>query len=202
MRFAIILKILFLLLAGGIGVQANADTIADTVPVARDTLSAAARSDSAAAAFKVEALRQVLGGDSYQPTPPVMDNFQAPDFGRVATRMTVGLLVILALLYVIYVLLKKVRKVESVASSSGQSLVKLLDSKFLGAGKSVLLIKVGVERVLVVGSYTDGMRTLSEIQGEEAKYILETYDAKPVTAAQFSATVDHLLRRFKREGGR
>ena len=192
------LLILFILLIGGIEAQANADTL----PVAKDTLSAAAKSDSAAAAFKVEALRQVLGGDSYQPAPPAMDNFQAPDFGKVATRMALGLLVILLLLYVIYVLIKKVRKVESVSSSGGQSLVKLLDSKFLGAGKSVLLIKVGAERVLVVASYTDGMRTLSEIQGEEAKYILETYDSKPVTAAQFSATVDHLLRRFKREGGR
>jgi len=52
---------------------------------------------------------------------------------------------------------------------------------------------------LVVGASQENMRTLSEIQGEEAKQILETYDANPVTAAQFSATVDHLLRRFKKE---
>jgi flagellar biogenesis protein FliO len=165
----------------------------------QDTLSAAAKSDSAAAAYKMEALRQALGGD-YQPAPPAMENFQTPDFGNVAIRMAAGLAVILALLYVIYILARRVRNVESV-SSSGQSVVKLLDSKFLGAGKSVILIKVGAERVLVVGSYSDGMRTLSEIQGEEARYILENYDAKPVNAAQFSATVDHLLRRFRKDGG-
>jgi flagellar biogenesis protein FliO len=165
-----------------------------------DTLSAAARSDSAAAAYKIEALRQALGGDSYQPPPPITDNFQPPDFGGVAIRMALGLAVILVLLYVLYVLMKKVRNVESVSNSSGQSVVKLLDSKFLGAGKNVLLIKVGAERVLVIGSYTDGMRTLSEIQGEEARYIMELYDSRPVSAAQFSATVDHLLRRFKRGG--
>ncbi|MDR0516859.1 MAG: flagellar biosynthetic protein FliO [Fibromonadaceae bacterium] len=169
--------------------------------VSGDTLSAAAKSDSAAAAYKIEALRQALGGDSYQPPPPITDNFQPPDFGKVATRMALGLGVILVLLYVLFLLLKKVRNVESVSNNSGQSIVKLLDSKFLGSGKSVLLIRVGAQRVLVVGSYTDGMRTLSEIEGDEARYILELYESRPVNAAQFSATVDHLLRRFKREGG-
>jgi len=167
----------------------------------KDTLSAAAKSDSAAAAYKIEALRQALGGDSYQPAPPITDNFQPPDFGRVAVRMAVGLGVILVLLYAIYILIRKARNIESVSASSGQSVVKLLDSKFFGGGKSMMLVKVGVERILVVGSYTDGMRTLSEIHGEEARRILEMYDAKPVTAAQFSATVDHLLRRFKKEEG-
>jgi flagellar biogenesis protein FliO len=172
----------------------------DSVAPPPDTLSAAAKNDSAAAAYKIEALRQALGGDSYQPAPPVVDNFKPPDFGGVAIRMAIGLAVILALLYVLYILMKKVRNVESVSNNSGQSVVKLLDSKFLGAGKNVLLIKVGAERVLVVGSYADGMRTLAEIQGEEARYILELYDSRPVSAAQFSATVDHLLRRFKRGG--
>ena len=179
--------ILFILL---IGAQANADT-----------LSATARSDSAAAAYKMEALKQALGGETYQPPPPITDNYQPPDFGNVAIRMGVGLVVILVLLYVLYILARKIRKVESPSSSGGRSVIQLLDSKFLGAGKSVLLIKVGAERVLVVGSTSESMNTLSEIKGEEARYILEIYESRPVTSAQFSATVDHLLRRFKREGG-
>jgi len=179
--------LLFILL---IGVQANADT-----------LSAAAKNDSAAAAYKIEALKQALGGEAYQPPPPITDNYQPPDFENVAIRMAVGLGIILVLLYVLYILTKKIRKVESPSSNSGRSVVQLLDSKFLGAGKNVLLLKVGAERVLVIGSTSENMRTLSEIQGEEARYILEVYESKPVTSAQFSATVDHLLRRFKREGG-
>jgi len=196
MRFNKLSLLIFVLFFNLALSQDSAGVSKDTL---KDTLSAAAKSDSAAAAYKMEALRQALGGD-YQPAPPITDNFEPPDFSKVAVRMALGLAVILALLYVIYLLARKVRNVETV-SSSGQSIVKLLDSKFLGSGKNVLLIKVGAERVLVVGSYSDGMRTLSEIQGEEARYILENYDAKPVNAAQFSATVDHLLRRFKREGG-
>jgi len=166
-----------------------------------DTLSAAAKQDSAAAAYKWEALRQALG-DDYQPPPPITDNYQPPNLGNVAFRMFIGLGVILVLLYVLYILAKKIRKVESPLANSGQSAIQLLDTKFLGSGKNIFLLKAGIERVLVVGSSPEGMRTLSEIQGEEAKYILETYGSKPaVTAAQFSATVDHLLRRFKREGG-
>jgi flagellar biogenesis protein FliO len=170
----------------------------DTTSVFRDTLSAAAKSDSAAAAYKIEALKQALGGDSYQPAAPIA-NYQPPDFGSVAIRMTIGLGVILILLYVLYILAKKIRNVESPLASGGQSAVQLLDSKFLGSGRHLFLIKAG-ERVLIVGASAENMRTLSEIQGEEAKNILEVYGSKPVSAAQFSATVDHLLRRFRREG--
>jgi len=171
----------------------------DTTSVSKDTLSAAAKNDSAAAAYKIEALKQALGGD-YKPAAPIA-NYQPPDFGSVAIRMTIGLGVILILLYVLYVLARKIRKVESPLVNSGQSAVQLLDSKFLGSGRHLFLIKAGTERVLIVGASSESMRTLSEIQGEEAKNILEVYGSKPVNAAQFSATVDHLLRRFRREGG-
>jgi len=173
----------------------------DSTSVLSDTLSAAAKIDSARAASKFEAMKQALGED-YRPQTPVTDNYQPPDFGGVAIRMAVGLGVILVLLYVLYILVRKIRKVESPLANSGESVVQLLDSKFLGTGRYIFLIKAGMERVLVVGASSENMRTLSEIQGEEAKNILETYGSKPVTSAQFSATVDHLLRRFKREGGR
>ena len=196
MRFNIISKILFILLVGGSGVQTfSQDTINP-----KDSLSVAAKTDSIAAAYKMEALKQALGGD-YRPIAPVADNYQPPDLSKVAIRMSIGLIVILVLLYVLYVLSKKIRNVESPTANDNQSAIQLLDSKFLGAGRTVFLIKAGAERILVVGAASENMRTLSEIQGEEARYILEMYQAKPVNSAQFSATVDHLLRRFKREGG-
>jgi len=194
MRTLKILKILLILI-----IPVQTIFAQDTTSVFRDTLSAAAKSDSAAAAYKIEALKQALGGDAYQPAAPIT-SYQPPDFGSVAIRMAIGLGVILILLYVLYILAKKIRKVESPLASSGQSAVQLLDSKFLGSGRYLFLIKAGMERVLVVGASAESMRTLSEIQGEEAKNILEVYGSKPVTAAQFSATVDHLLRRFRREG--
>jgi len=197
MRFNIILKILLILLIGGVGVQVFAQ---DTINNSKDSLTAAAKADSIAAAYKMEALKQALGGD-YRPIAPVSDNYQPPDLSRVAIRMSIGLIVILVLLYVLYVLSKKIRNVESPAANDNQSAIQLLDSKFLGAGRTVFLIKAGAERVLVVGAASENMRTLTEIQGEEARYILEMYHSKPVNSAQFSATVDHLLRRFKREGG-
>ena len=184
-----ILKILIILSIGVVFAQ-------DSIPP--DTLSAAAKNDSAIAALKFEAMKQALGGD-YRPATPITDNYQPPDIGKVAIRMAIGLGIILVLLYVLYVLAKKLRNVESPGANNKQSMIQLLDSKFLGSSRTIFLIKAGTERVLVVGATQESMRTLSEIQGEEAKYILETYDSKPVTAAQFSATVDHLLRRFKRE---
>jgi flagellar biogenesis protein FliO len=189
-------NILFILLIGSIAVQANTDTLSP-VPA---TLSPAAKNDSAIADRKFNDMKQLLGGD-YQPPPPVTDNYQPPSLGKLASRMTIGLGVILILLYVLYILAKKVRKVESPGTNDKQSVIQLLDSKFLGAGRNIFLIKAGMERVLVIGATQEGMRTLSEIQGDEARAILETYGSKSVNSAQFSATVDHLLRRFKREGG-
>jgi flagellar biogenesis protein FliO len=194
MRLNIILKTL-LILAIWIQVAFSQDSINNS----KDSLSAAAKTDSIAAAYKMEALKQALGGD-YRPIAPIADNYQPPDLSKVAIRMSIGLVVILMLLYVLYILAKKIRKVESPAANNNQSAIQLLDSKFLGAGKNIFLIKAGAERVLVVGAASENMRTLSEIQGEEARYILEMYQSKPVNSAQFSATVDHLLRRFKREG--
>jgi len=194
MHFNIALKILLIL-----GICAQIAFSQDTINNPKDTLSAAAKTDSIAAAYKMEALKQALGGD-YRPVAPIADNYQPPDISKVAIRMTIGLLVILILLYVLYVLAKKIRKVESPTANDTQSAIQLLDSKFLGGGKNILLIKAGAERVLVVGASSENMRTLSEIQGDEARYILQMYHSKPVTSAQFSATVDHLLRRFKREG--
>lgn len=193
MRFNTILKTLLMLLALGTGIAFSQDSIY------KDTLSEAAKTDSIAAAYKMEALKQALGGD-YRPVAPIADNYQPPDLSKIATRMTIGLGVILILLYVLYILAKKIRKVESPVANNSQSAIQLLDSKFLGAGKNIFLIKAGAERVLVIGAAAENMRTLSEIQGEEARYILEMYQSKPVNSAQFSATVDHLLRKFKREG--
>jgi len=196
MRHNIISKILLILLIGGSGVQTFSQ---DTTSNSKDSLSVAAKTDSIAAAYKMEALKQALGGD-YRPIAPITDNYEPPDLGKVAIRMSIGLIVILILLYVLYILSKKIRNVESPTANDNQSAIQLLDSKFLGAGKNIFLIKAGAERVLVVGAASENMRTLSEIQGEEARYILEMYHSKPVNSAQFSATVDHLLRRFKREG--
>jgi len=182
-----------------IGIQTNVFS-QDSERVFKDTLSAAAKHDSTISANKFEALAQALG-DGYQPPAPIIDNYQPPDLGKVAIRMVLGLGVILVLLYVLYILAKKVRKVESPSANNQQSVIQLLDSKFLGGGRTIFLVKAGAERVLVLGATQEGMRTLSEIQGEEAKTILETYNLKSVTAAQFSATVDHLLRRFRRDGG-
>jgi len=191
------MRLLLLILL--VGIQTNVFS-QDSASVVKDTLSVAAKQDSAISANKFEALTQALG-EGYRPPAPITDNYQPPDLGKVAIRMTVGLGVILILLYVLYILAKKVRKVESPSANNQQSVIQLLDSKFLGGGRTIFLIKAGAERVLVIGASQEDMRTLSEIQGEEARTILETYNSKTVTAAQFSATVDHLLRRFKKEGG-
>jgi len=185
------IPLILIILLVGIQTIAFADTLS------ADTLSAAAKNDSAIAAQKFEAMKQALGGD-YRPAP-ITDNYQPPSISKIAVRMAIGLGIILFLLYILYYLTKKLRNVESPSANDKQSVIQLLDSKFLGASRTIFLIKAGPERVLVVGATQEEMRTLSEIQGEEAKQILDTYGSRPVTAAQFSATVDHLLRRFKRE---
>jgi flagellar biogenesis protein FliO len=181
-----------------------AESTAVTAPVR----SAEAEQDSVAAAYKMEALSRALGvsgetgADSASGTPALTNPYQAPQLGKVAVRMAVGLGVVLVLLYVLYRMARKVKGLEH-ADGQGNSTnsIQVLETRLLGGGQKIVLVRVGPSAVLALGSTANELRTLAEIQGPDAAAILESHRAQVVTASQFSDTVDHLLRRFKRDGG-
>jgi flagellar biogenesis protein FliO len=177
-------------------------------PMPTPVRSVEAEQDSVAAAYKMEALSKALGvsggagTDSASGTPALTNPYQAPQLGKVAVRMAVGLGVVRVLLYVLYRMARKVKGLEN-ADGLGNSTnsIQVLETRLLGGGQKIVLVRVGPSAVLALGSTANELRTLAEIQGPDAAAILESHRAQVVTASQFSDTVDHLLRRFKRDGG-
>jgi len=189
-------------------VGAQSSAVVDSIPVSSSSVekvvnavatTPAARSDSMAAAFKVAALSKILQGEAArQPAVPV--NYQPPSIGKLFFRMFLGLMVVLGLIYALYRVARKARGMDVTAGQAPLRSLQVLETSFLGPNQKVVLMRLGTDRVLVVGSTPDQMRTLVELQGEEAMKILNQQRQQPITPAQFSETVNHLLRRFRKGG--
>lgn len=188
-------------------VGAQSSAVADSMPVSSSSVekaanvvaTPAARSDSMAAAFKVAALSKILQGESpRQPAVPV--NYQPPSIGKLFLRMFLGLVVVLGLIYALYRVARKARGMDVNAGQAPLRSLQVLETSFLGPNQKVVLMRLGADRVLVVGSTPDQMHTLADLQGEDALKILNQQRQQPITPAQFSETVNHLLRRFRKDG--
>jgi flagellar biogenesis protein FliO len=159
----------------------------------------AARADSLDAAVKMAALQKLLQGQGAAPVSTV--RYQPPSVGRLILRMLLGLVVVLVLIYALYRMARRARGMDVRPGEAPSRALQILETSFVGPNQKVVLMRVGAERVLVVGSASTQVQTLADIQGEEARTILELQRAQPlVTPAQFSETVNQLLRRFRKDG--
>ena len=72
----------------------------------------------------------------------------------------------------------------------------------MGQHQKVVLMRVGESKVILLGATPDSMRTLAIMEGDEAKTLLQNAQAAIVTPAQFSQTVNQMLSRFRKDGGK
>lgn len=159
----------------------------------------AARADSLDAAVKMASLQRLLQGQGVAPVSTV--RYQPPSIGRLVLRMLLGLAVVLVLIYALYRMARRARGMDVCPGEAPSRTLQILETSFVGPNQKVVLMRVGAERVLVVGSASTQVQTLADIQGEEARTILELQRVQPlVTPAQFSETVNQLLRRFRKDG--
>jgi len=86
--------------------------------------------------------------------------------------------------------------------SEGGKALQMLENYYLGSQQKVILMRVGENRVILVGVTQESMQTLSVIEGEEAKTMLANANAALVTPAQFSETVSQMLSRFRKDDGK
>lgn len=156
--------------------------------------------DSREAQAKVERLNEILRG---QPLPPTENRMspQAPDPKSLALRMSLGLATVLFLLWLVVLLLRKMRGEGGTIAKRGQGILQVLETVHLGNGQRVVLLRVG-EKVLTVGTTTDSVRHLNTLEGEDAIRLLAQAGQGVAGPAQFGATVNHLLRHFRRDAGR
>jgi flagellar biogenesis protein FliO len=172
----------------------------DSARLPADSLSHAPliRSDSLAAAVKMAALDKILQGQP-STTARIESTYQPPSLGRLALKMMVGLGVVLFLIYVLYRLARRARGMDVKSGDAPTRLMQVLETSFVGPNQRLVMVRVGANRILVVGSTPEQVHTLADIQGEEALNMLEQSQTHPISPAQFSETVNHLLRRFRKD---
>lgn len=183
------------------GAQAPASLVSDSLrsPAAERPVSEAQRSDSLDAAFKMEALQKVL---LERNDPPALEasRYQPPHLGKLALRMALGLGVVLILIYVLFRMARKARGMEVRPGEAPLRNLQVLETVFVGSNQKVVMLRVGAQKVMVVGATPERVSPLCEIQGEEALALMASHQRQVITPAQFSETVNHLLRRFRKDG--
>lgn len=120
-----------------------------------------------------------------------------PNVTAVILRMVISLIVILLLLgVVVYVFRRIVLHGKSHASKEG--LIDVLETTTIMPGKSLSLVRAS-DRVLLLGISQEGIRSLSEFNGEKAIEIIKSTNKgntqKPLS--QFSENLNVFLDKFK-----
>ncbi|HSQ41134.1 MAG TPA: flagellar biosynthetic protein FliO [Fibrobacteraceae bacterium] len=147
---------------------------------------------------KIQNLNLLLdSGKSIAPQSGTTE-ISTPDFMAIALRLVISLAVVLLLLFALYRIARKVRRMDLPPSAGGKAL-QLLESYHLGSQQKVALLRVGENKVLLLGSTPESLRTLAVLEGEEAKAILEKSPVPLATPAQFSETVNQMLSRFRKD---
>lgn len=121
-----------------------------------------------------------------------------PDFWGIGLRFAVSLIIVLILLYGLYYFARRVRKMDLPPSAGGKGL-QILENYHIGSNQKLILLRLGEDKVLLVGATPDNLRTLAQLEGEDAKNILGNAQNQVVTPAQFSETVNQMLSRFRKE---
>jgi len=150
---------------------------------------------------KLAALNLMLDSGHAQAGSADVAPVSEPNFAAIALRLAISLAVVLLLIYALYRLARRVRKMDLPPSEGGKAL-QMLENYYLGSQQKVILMRVGENRVILVGVTQESMQTLSVIEGEEAKTMLANANAALVTPAQFSETVSQMLSRFRKDDGK
>ena len=147
---------------------------------------------------KIASLNLMLNSTAAKSNPTAVTPAGDPDLGAIALRLATSLIVVLILIYGLYRLARRVRKMDLPPSEGGKS-IQLLENYHIGTQQKVILMRVGENRVILVGVTQQSMSTLSVIEGAEAKTMLANANAALVTPAQFSETVSQMLSRFRKD---
>lgn len=161
----------------------DASAAAPTFPVASDSEAAA----------KLEAVQRAWDGDSAARSGEV----SAPrTVGSTVVQILASLALLAGLAVTGFVLVRKVRRAPGPGRGRGGSLLDVLESRPLGQGNAVTLVRVH-DRVLAVGHGPGGVSALAEFHGAEAAGILAETGDGAVSVRDFSATLDTFLDRFR-----
>lgn len=152
---------------------------------------------------KLDNLNLILDSNkAKQQASPVVESGEGPDLAAITFRLGISLVVVVGLIFVLYRIARKVRKMDLPPSQGGKA-IQLLESYHVGNQQKILLMRVGENRVILIGVTPENMSNLAQFEGDDAKTMLPTYsNTVGVTPAQFSETVNQMLSRFRKDGAK
>lgn len=173
-----------------------ASTPASPDSLARDSAavldSAAQAAPDSQALAKLEAIQRAWDGDSARQTAPA----SAPRVGSILAQLVASLAVLLGLAGFGLLLVRRIRGKSRPGGSGAGSLLDLLETRPLGQGNHLTLVRVH-DRVVAVGHGPGGVTSLTEFQGTDAARILAESGDGAVSVRDFTATLDTFLERFR-----
>lgn len=141
---------------------------------------------------KLEAVQRAWDGDSASRLAPA----SAPRVGSILAQLVASLAVLLGLAGFGLLLVRRIRQKSKSAASGAGSLLDLLETRSLGQGNHLTLVRIH-DRVLAVGHGPGGVGTVTEFQGNDAARILAESGDGAVSVRDFTATLDSFLDRFR-----
>lgn len=141
---------------------------------------------------KLEAIQRAWDGDS------ASQRVQAggPRVGSVLAQLVASLAVLLGLAGFGLLLVRRIRQKSNARASGAGSLLDLLETRSLGQGNHLTLVRVH-DRVVAVGHGPGGVNAVVEFQGNDAARILAESGDGAVSVRDFTATLDGFLDRFR-----
>jgi flagellar protein FliO/FliZ len=159
---------------------------------AQDSSSGSATGSFDIAKVRSAAFGTASAGQSQKPDLP-----KTPSISGIITRMVLSLGIILLLLAGIVIIFKKIfYRGKSSGFRSGA--LDVLKTTSIMPGKSLSLVRIA-DKVLLLGIFQEGIRCLSEFEGEHAIEIIQATDKGnlPRPVSQFSESLNIFLDKFK-----
>jgi len=192
----------FLILSLTSSISAQASSVASIAPVVPAPQTQSTPTPSTPELDKkIQDLNLILDNNKASAAANAAPVSSAPNFLGIFIRLAISLGVVLALIWALYRVARKVRRMDMPPSEGGKAL-QMIENYFVGPNQKILLMRVGETKVLLLGATQTSIQVLTQIEGEEAKMIMTNAKASVVTPAQFSETVNQMLSRFRKDGGK
>lgn len=157
-------------------------------------LDAAARRDDSAQLAKLDAVQKAWDEDSVARS--AAPDSSARSVGSSIAQIVSSLAVLLGLCGFGFLLVRRLRRGSGTGRGRSGSLLDVLETRPLGQGTHVTLVRVH-DRVVAVGHGQGAVSALAEFHGNDAAAILAETGTGAVSVKDFAATLDTFLDRFR-----
>lgn len=135
-----------------------------------------------------------------QAPPSVKSPVSGSSLGGLLLQVFASISVLILAALAMIVLVQRARRKHASAAGTGAGMIDLLESRSVGAGRQVNLIRLH-NRVVAVAYSGQTATVLSEFAGTDAAEIIAESGTGKTSIREFSATLDSLMDKFRAHPG-